>query len=74
MKGKTIDLRQTGANLKKHRLRRGYSVKDICVYLGDISPQSVYKWEHGSSIPSIDNLILLSELYDVSINEIVAVR
>ena len=37
----------------------------------DVSRQAVTKWESGESEPSIDKLIALSEIFDVSIDELV---
>lgn len=33
--------------------------------------QAVYKWESNKSYPDIDNLILLSDLYEVTIDELI---
>lgn len=33
--------------------------------------QAVYKWENDKSYPDIDNLILLSEMYNVTLDELV---
>ena len=73
MDAKSISLKMTGKNLKMLREKKGYSVTNVCAQLGDIAPQTVYKWERGVNIPSIDNLILLSELYGVTINDMVVV-
>lgn len=73
MDAKSISLKMTGKNLKMLREKKGYSVANVCAQLGDITPQTVYKWERGVSIPGIDNLILLSELYGVTINDMVVV-
>lgn len=45
-------------------------VSTICEFLGGISEQAVYKWERGASLPSIDNLLALSHLYHVSMEEL----
>ena len=34
----------------------------------------MYAWESGKSIPTIDNLLVLAHLFDVSIEEIVIQR
>ena len=36
-----------------------------------VTRQAVYKWENNKSYPDIDNLILLSELYEVTIDELI---
>lgn len=65
-----IDTRATGARIKALRLERGLTVKEIQKALGFDEPQAVYKWERGSSLPSTDNLLALSLLLEVPIEEI----
>ena len=62
----TIDKRKTGIQLRKLMDDRGLSVKDVQQYLGLGSVQSVYHWLNGISLPSVDNLYALSELFQVS--------
>lgn len=51
--------------------RKELSVKDIQQYLGLGSVQSVYHWLNGISIPTIDNLYALSELFQVLIDDMI---
>ena len=37
----------------------------------NVSRQIVYKWERGTAVPSTENLILLGELYGISLDELV---
>lgn len=55
--------------LKLYREQSGLSQAIVAEKL-NISRQSVSKWENGHSYPDIDNLILLSNLYQVSIDEL----
>lgn len=61
---------ETGKRLKKFAQRSGYSVKDIQEYLGLSCPQPVYRWYKGVILPSVDNLLRLSELYHVHMEEL----
>ena len=36
-----------------------------------ISRQAVSKWESGKAIPDIENLMYISNLYDVSLDELI---
>ena len=36
--------------------------------------QAIYKWIHGTSMPTIDNLVILSALLGVSMEEIISVE
>lgn len=66
----SIDMIETGKWLKELAQRRGYSVKDIQQYLGLSCPQPVYRWYKGVILPSVDNLLRLSELYHVHMEEL----
>lgn len=66
----TIDLKRTGKNIETLRKARGLSVKDIQVYFGFEYPQSVYKWQHGECLPTVDNLLALSRLLRVSMEDL----
>lgn len=55
--------------LKYHRKLHGFSQDDVAKKL-NLSRQSVSKWENGHTYPDFDNLLLLSELYQVSIDEL----
>ena len=67
----TIDKKKTGIHLRKIMDERGLTVKDVQEYLGLCSVQSVYHWLNGMSMPTIDNLYALSELFQMPIDEMV---
>ena len=66
----SINIRKTGIRLKRLAETKGYSVRDIQEYLGLSCPQSIYRWYKGIILPSIDNLLRLSELYDMHMEEL----
>ena len=47
------------------RKQKGWSQEELASQLG-ISRQSISKWESGSSIPDIENIIFLSKIFGVS--------
>ncbi|WP_053485378.1 helix-turn-helix domain-containing protein [Lysinibacillus sp. FJAT-14745] len=57
-------------SLKNKREEHNFSQEDIAQKL-NVSRQSVSKWENGNCYPDLDNLILLSELYNISLDELV---
>ena len=67
----SINVKETGINLRRIMDKRGYTVKDVQKYLGLASVQSVYHWINGLSMPSVDNLYALSELLRVPMDGIV---
>ena len=56
--------------LKTNRQKKGFTQEQVAKKLY-LSTQAVSKWETGQSVPSIDNLLLLSDLYDLSLDELV---
>lgn len=69
-----VDLKATGAQIKSLRIKYGYTVHDIQAIFGFEYPQAVYAWERGKSIPTIDKLLVLAHLFDVTVEEIVIQR
>ena len=69
----TVDLNKTGQNNCILRKQSGISVKELQELLGFATPQAIYKWQHGDSLPTVDNLVALSVIFAVPIDEIVAV-
>lgn len=65
-----IDLKATGANIVKLRKENGLSVRDLQTYFGFESPQAIYKWQWGESLPTVDNLYALSKLLNRTMEEI----
>jgi len=55
--------------LKANREKMGLSQTDVANKL-NITRQSISKWENGKGYPDLDNLVLLSEVYEVSIDEL----
>ena len=51
----------------------GYKVKDIQGAMGFETPQVVYKWLSGKSLPSLDNFVILSRLLNTSIEDILVI-
>ncbi|MBQ9700119.1 MAG: helix-turn-helix transcriptional regulator [Lachnospiraceae bacterium] len=69
-----VDTQRTGERIKELRKSKGLSVVDLAECVGSISVQSVYKWQTGENFPSIDNLVILRELFGVGIDEIIVIR
>ncbi|WP_459501898.1 helix-turn-helix domain-containing protein [Bacillus sp. C1] len=59
-----------GPQLKKFRESKKFSQEDVARKVG-VTRQAVYKWESNKSYPDIENLILLSKLYEVTIDELI---
>ena len=58
-----------GEKLKETRQNKGLSQSTVAEHL-NISRQSISKWENNSSYPDLDNLVRLSEYYEISIDDL----
>ena len=65
-----IDPVATGENIRRMRMERGMTVKDLQSYFGFEEPRAIYKWQKGESLPSVDNLYALGKLFNVSMDQI----
>ena len=68
----SIDVEKTGEKLKHISKEKGYDVRDLMTITG-FSSQAIYKWFHGTALPTIDNLVILAEILDVTMDEIIVV-
>ena len=59
-----------GENIVRLRTQKNWSQGDLADAL-EISRQSVSKWETDASIPELDKLLKLSELFGVTLDELV---
>ena len=48
-------------------------MRDMQEVFGFATPQAIYKWIHGASMPTIDNMVILAAMFGVTVDEIVAV-
>lgn len=69
----TIDMVKTGQNITALRKQTGLSVKDLQDIFGFATPQAIYKWQHGTALPTIDNLVVLAAVLHVTLDDILVV-
>ncbi len=69
----SIRLPETGNHIKQLLKTSGYTVKDIQSAMGFENPQAIYKWMSGKSLPSLDNLLILSKILHSSMEDILVV-
>ena len=67
-----IDMARTGANITALRRRNNLSVKHLQKLLGFNTPQAIFKWQRGDCLPTLDNLVILADIFGVTISDIVA--
>ena len=68
-----IDTIGTGRNIAVLRKRAGLSVSELQDIFGFGTPQAIYKWQRGTALPNIDNLVVLAEVFGVTMDEIIVV-
>lgn len=69
----TIDMVATGRNIMRLREVAGLTVRDLQDIFGFATPQAIYKWQHGTAMPTIDNLVVLAAVLDVPMDEIIVI-
>lgn len=74
MKISTIDMVKTGQKITDLRIQSGMSVKELQEVFGFATPQAIYKWQHGTAIPTVDNLVVLSQLFQVHMEDLLVVN
>lgn len=61
-----VELNKKIVSLRK---KKGLSQQDLAEAL-DVSRQAVSRWEVGTSLPSMENLLALSKLFETSVDEL----
>lgn len=69
----SIQQEKTGQRIKQLLSEKGYTVRDVQNAMGFENPQAIYKWLAGKSLPSLDNIVILSRLLHTSIDSILVV-
>lgn len=67
----TIDMVGTGERIEDLRRRAGLSVRDLQDIFGFATPNAIYKWQHGTAMPTLDNLVILAAVFGVAIDDVI---
>ena len=61
---------EIAVQIRKHRTESGLSQKDLAdkIY---VTRQTVSNWENGKSYPDIQSLLLLSQLFGVTVDQLI---
>ena len=65
-----IDPIRTGEKIKSSILHLNIPIKELAKMMS-VSPQAVYKWICGESLPSLENVVLLSSILNVPIDDLI---
>ena len=66
-----INMAKTGLNIATLRKERGLTVKQVQDALGFRNKNAIFKWQRGETLPTLDNLVILANLFNVTLDEIV---
>ena len=67
-----IDMEATGQNIRKLRVQSGMTIRDVQNACG-ITATSVCNWQNGKSVPSVDNLVILAQIWHVKMDDIIVI-
>lgn len=56
------------------RTAKGLTVRDMQAAFGFATPQAIYKWFRGAALPTVDNMVILADIFQCRIDDIVVVK
>ena len=68
-----INMVATGQNITRLRMQAGLSVAKLQQIFGFTTPQAIYKWQRGTALPTVDNLVILAAVFNTNINNILVI-
>ena len=69
-----IDPAATGANILRLRKAAGLTVSDLQILFDFSTPQAIYKWQTGATLPTLAHMAALAKLFGVTMEEIIVCR
>ena len=69
-----VDMEATGKKIETLIKAKGMTIKDLQEVLGFSTPQAIYNWIWGTSIPSIDSLVIISKVLSTKIDDIIVIK
>lgn len=69
-----IRQKKTGLLIRDAIMASGITIEGISVLLELSTPRVIYEWMSGNKLPSLENLVNLSLMFDVKIEDLVALR
>ena len=68
-----INMVATGQNITRLRKQAGLSDSNLPKIFGFTTPQAIYKWQRGTALPTVDNLVILAAVFNTNINNILVI-
>jgi transcriptional regulator with XRE-family HTH domain len=66
-----IDMVATGRNIFRMRTQAGMTVQQVQQIFGFSTPQAIYKWQRGTAMPTLDNIIVLAAIFGTTVDDII---
>ena len=67
----SIDLTATGIRIARLREQAGLTVRDLQDIFGFNTPQAIYRWQRGLTLPTLDNLVILATVFGTTLDSII---
>ena len=71
---KSWDLNKMTYTIKAIMKAKGFKTTDIQDRCGFNTPQAIFKWFRGDAVPTIDNMIIIADMFGVTIDQIVIIK
>ena len=65
-----INMKATGSQIRDRRMKRNITLEQLAECCC-VTPQAVCKWQRGEALPTIDNLMVLVDLFHVSVEDLI---
>lgn len=66
-----IDTAKTGENIKAMMKEKGVTTAALQIAMGFGTPQAIYKWFKGATMPTLDNLVILADVLGTTLDKII---
>ena len=67
----SIDLTATGTRITQLRRQNGLTVRNLQDIFGFNTPQAIYRWQRGLTLPTLDNLVILAAVFGTTLDAII---
>ena len=66
-----LDLEATGSKIKTIMKQRGVSPRQLQLIMDFPYVQTIYNWFAGKNMPTLDNLVVLAQILDVTMDNLI---
>ncbi len=65
-----VDMEATGRKIRELRIQKNLKVDEFAEIMHS-SKNTIFKWQRGECLPTIDNLLVLSSLFEIPMDDII---